>query len=775
MATDSEILALADMRLSPAELRLYAADGRPVAIERKAFDLIAYLVQQRDRVVSKDELLQAVWGRSIASDSVVAQAVSKARKALANGGGEADWIDVARGVGYRYTGPAQVWLVDDLPQAEEARAQARFKRTWQRRWFSAAALLVTALLGIGAGIAWQQRALQQPLRIAVLPFRDESGDASLAWTELGLQGLMLDALASDRRIATVPQGSIRTLLAARPDMVDAKAQAEYLGSASGASHVYAGRLTRDESSLVVELVVLSGAQMSSLRLTGDEPAGLAQALGSRATQGLLPGFDPARPAPLSSLPYANQAYARGLDARLRGRAEESVQHLQSALASDPAMLAARFQLSVSLQQLRRNAEWLAALQQLQAEATARGDRLHQGLALGGLGVFAWREGQYSEAEDLIRQSRNFFEGAAGTLRLAGANANLGSLAAIQGRFAEAEAHLQDALRSFETAGSQVEIARVAKNLGVMEIDRGRFAEARPHFERSRQIRHALGLERDLAETLVSLGVADLGLEAPEAARASLERAVEIFQAFKDPLQESDALARLAGVHIALGKLELGMEAAARSLVSARLADNAAAMGLAHLRLAQIARLSGDHTGAEAELDRAATVWTAANEEKGLLNVSLARTSLLPVEQREHARLATQDVLRAAQARGWAGLELEALLQLAEFEDESSASAELRLQAFELAQRIGEPAAVTQSACAVAMHARQQEPVRSADAQQRCADAAERNAVAARYLALRAQSEGDREASRRWWLRCRDLSGERWTAQDQVLLDAAQET
>ena len=41
----------------------------PVAVEPQVFDLLAYLLQNRDRVVSKDDLIASVWGGRIVSDS----------------------------------------------------------------------------------------------------------------------------------------------------------------------------------------------------------------------------------------------------------------------------------------------------------------------------------------------------------------------------------------------------------------------------------------------------------------------------------------------------------------------------------------------------------------------------------------------------------------------------------------------------------------------------------------------------------------------------------
>ena len=52
-----------------------------VALEPQVFDLLVYLVQNRDRVVSKDDLLMAVWGGRIVSESTFTSRISAVRTA----------------------------------------------------------------------------------------------------------------------------------------------------------------------------------------------------------------------------------------------------------------------------------------------------------------------------------------------------------------------------------------------------------------------------------------------------------------------------------------------------------------------------------------------------------------------------------------------------------------------------------------------------------------------------------------------------------------------
>src|ERR1700739_2047989 len=57
-----------------------------VALEPQVFDLLAYLVRNRGRVVSKDDLIDGVWGRRIVSDSALTTRLNAARKAVNDSG-----------------------------------------------------------------------------------------------------------------------------------------------------------------------------------------------------------------------------------------------------------------------------------------------------------------------------------------------------------------------------------------------------------------------------------------------------------------------------------------------------------------------------------------------------------------------------------------------------------------------------------------------------------------------------------------------------------------
>ena len=97
------LLAFGDHVLD-SERRELRRGGEPLALEPQVFDLLVSLVQNRDRVVSKDDLLHAVWGGRIVSDSALAARINAARRALDDNGAAQRWIRTLPRKGVRFIG-----------------------------------------------------------------------------------------------------------------------------------------------------------------------------------------------------------------------------------------------------------------------------------------------------------------------------------------------------------------------------------------------------------------------------------------------------------------------------------------------------------------------------------------------------------------------------------------------------------------------------------------------------------------------------------------------
>src|SRR5262249_10328391 len=98
--------AFADCVLDP-DRRELTRGPQVVSISPKAFDLLVHLVQNRERVVSKDDLLQAVWEGRIVSESTLTSHINAVRKAIGDSGGEQRLIRTLARKGFRFVGDVQ--------------------------------------------------------------------------------------------------------------------------------------------------------------------------------------------------------------------------------------------------------------------------------------------------------------------------------------------------------------------------------------------------------------------------------------------------------------------------------------------------------------------------------------------------------------------------------------------------------------------------------------------------------------------------------------------
>ncbi len=94
-----------ELDLGRFELR---ASGEPCPVEPQVFSLLAFLVEHRDRLVSRDEILEKVWDGRIVSDSAVSSRVKSARKALGDDGRTQRFIRTIHGQGFRFVADVQV-------------------------------------------------------------------------------------------------------------------------------------------------------------------------------------------------------------------------------------------------------------------------------------------------------------------------------------------------------------------------------------------------------------------------------------------------------------------------------------------------------------------------------------------------------------------------------------------------------------------------------------------------------------------------------------------
>ena len=99
--------------------RELARGGEGIAIEPQVFDLLVYLIENRDRVVTKDNLIETIWNGRIVSQSTLASRINAARKAIGDSGKDQGLIRTVTRKGFRFVGDVRRAEPDTAAPASE--------------------------------------------------------------------------------------------------------------------------------------------------------------------------------------------------------------------------------------------------------------------------------------------------------------------------------------------------------------------------------------------------------------------------------------------------------------------------------------------------------------------------------------------------------------------------------------------------------------------------------------------------------------------------------
>jgi DNA-binding winged helix-turn-helix (wHTH) protein len=102
-----EVIYAFDNYTFDVDKRELRAAGRVIQLQPQVFDLLQFLLANRDRVVSKEELLAAVWRGRIVSESTLASRINAARRAIGDNGDEQRLIGTILRKGFRFVGEAR--------------------------------------------------------------------------------------------------------------------------------------------------------------------------------------------------------------------------------------------------------------------------------------------------------------------------------------------------------------------------------------------------------------------------------------------------------------------------------------------------------------------------------------------------------------------------------------------------------------------------------------------------------------------------------------------
>lgn len=233
--------------------------GAPLSLPAKAFDVLVFLVAQRDRIVTRDELAAAVWSGRVVEENTITQAIAALRRALDTQPGDHRFIVTVPGRGYRF--------VADVVEGEEAlpatmgrgAAPAGPGRS-KRAPVVAITCVLLALIGVLVAWRWTNRpATQAPpdAALAVLPFRTLSGAQRDPLLELGLADTLITRIGDSTSLRVRSLASSERALEPGRDPIDAATRL-------GARYVIDGTVQQADNRVRVSARLLDTADGDAL-------------------------------------------------------------------------------------------------------------------------------------------------------------------------------------------------------------------------------------------------------------------------------------------------------------------------------------------------------------------------------------------------------------------------------------------------------------------------------------------------------------------------------
>ena len=172
--------------------------GAAVPVEPQVFDVLVYLVQHRDRIVSKDELFETVWQGRVVSDAALNSRISAARRAVGDDGNAQKVIRTIHKRGFRFIGEVEQEAAAPPPSEETRHEDA-------------------PTLAPSAEPA-EPLTLPHKPSIAVLPFQNMSGDPEQDYFADGLTEDIITGLSQQQWFFVIARNSSFTYKGAGVDV-----------------------------------------------------------------------------------------------------------------------------------------------------------------------------------------------------------------------------------------------------------------------------------------------------------------------------------------------------------------------------------------------------------------------------------------------------------------------------------------------------------------------------------------------------------------------------
>lgn len=324
--------------------------GGDIKLRPKSFEVLRYLVERQGLLVSKDELLDAVWGRTVVTEDAVTHCVTEIRRALHD-----QTQEMLRTV------PRRGYIFEPPVTASDTQSRSRFSSGWLL-WGSATVLVVVLGVaatwwGLGDRVAETPATTAAP-SIAVLAFADLSPEGDQEYFSDGISEELLNVLAKIPGLRVAARTSSFQFKGENRDIID-------IGQQLNVGHVLEGSVRKSGNKLRITAQLIkvddglhlwSGSydrELDDIFAIQDE---ISAAIVAALKEHLALEVETAPHVIAAANTEAHEAYLRGrfLAVQRTGASiEGAVREFEEAIALDPGYALAHAELAVALLILNR--------------------------------------------------------------------------------------------------------------------------------------------------------------------------------------------------------------------------------------------------------------------------------------------------------------------------------------------------------------------------------------------------------------------------------------
>jgi len=543
------------------ELRI---DQEEIPLRQKARDLLQLLLENTDRIVSREEIQEHLWGELIVDANSLSQLISELRRVFRDHHQESVFVKTIPKVGYQWVfHPIRTHSKHSETQRDQALPASR------RRLFVvivAALLIVPSPFLLSHLIQKTEHRESAQIRLLLLPFNNLTNKTELDWLELGYMDMISNDLSTQRGIETIPTSD----LIPRWKKGDLRFDERRLGPDQVAEisiwfpHTFLiHTMIHFENDMVIFAfhIYENGRSLSTRKVTSTNPMEVAREISQILYSELkLQSESTFGKTIYHEQGFINEAYAKGLQWSYYGEFQKALHYYDICLLHDPTWRMSRFSKASALLSLGQQSEALEIAQSLlndisngktfENDAPVLESSIQEGMAHFLLADILVGMRNPKEAELQFKSALNFDLRPIQQARL---HVLGGKLYTLLGDMEASLQEYQRALDLYEELGSVQGKAYTHLNLGQLYLRMNtQLSKAEQHINKAVAYARTMDNRSIQAFGLVQLG-GQIAYEDPEKAKTYLETGLAIKRDLGEKRGTAIALDYLADTYMRLGE------------------------------------------------------------------------------------------------------------------------------------------------------------------------------------------------------------------------------